>query len=99
MTRQGTDQRRAPTGDDGRRPSPRPLYVGLALSALVHILAIVLYPFFAGVRPDRPGGLIVPAVREVGGMRVLEIVEVTTPEVEDPSDPIEIEDPGTPEVT
>ena len=98
MTRQGTDQRRASTGDAGRRPSPRSLYVGLAVSTLAHVLAIVLYPFLSGVRPDRPGGLIVPGVREVGGMRVLEIVEVATPEVEDPSDPVEIEDPGTPDV-
>ena len=99
MTRQGTDQRRAPTGDSGRRPSSRPLYVGLAVSALAHFLAVMIYPFFAGERPDRPGGLIIPAVREVGGMRVVEIVEVTTPEVVDPNDPLEIEDPGPPDVT
>lgn len=99
MTRQGADQRRAPQARTGRRPNRRALYVGLAVSALVHVLAVVIYPFFAGVRPDRPGGLIIPAVREVGGMRVLEIVEVTTPEVGDPSNPVDIEDPGTPDVT
>lgn len=98
MTRQGTDQRRTPADGAGRRPSHRPLVAGLAVSALAHVLAVVLYPFLTGVRPERPGGLIIPAVREVGGMRVLEIVEVTTPEVGDPNDPVEIEDPGTPDV-
>ena len=98
MTRQASDQRRPPHSGGGRRPSNRPLLVGLTLSALAHVLAVVIYPFFAGVRPDRPGGFIIPAVREVGGMRVLEIVEVTPAEVADPTDPVEIEDPETPDI-
>jgi len=98
MTRQASDQGHPPHGGGGRRPSNRPLFVGLALSALAHLLAVVIYPFFAGVRPDRPGGLIIPAVREVGGMRVLEIVEVTPADVVDPSDPIEIEDAEAPDI-
>lgn len=98
MTRQGSDQRCPPDGGAGRRPSNRPLLVGLALSALVHVLAVVIYPFFYGGSPDGPGTLIVPGVREVEGMRVLEIVEVTTPEVGDPSDPVEIAEPATPDV-
>ncbi len=98
MTRQASDQRRPPHGGGGRRPSNRPLFAGLTLSALVHVLAVVIYPFFAGVRPDRPGGLIIPAVREVGGMRMLEIVEVTPAEVAEPTDPVEIEDPEAPDI-
>ncbi len=74
------------------------MYVGLALSALAHLLLVVLYPFFGGTRHDPAGVPVRPAVREVEGMRAVQIVEAPGAEVGDPNDPVEIEDPGRPDV-
>lgn len=99
MMQQGAQQRGTPGVGDRRRASRRPLYVGLALSALAHLLLVLLYPFLGGTRPEQPGILVVPAVREVEGMRAVQIVEIPDAEVGDPSDPVEIEDPDQPDIT
>lgn len=99
MMRQGADQRGVPRVGDRRRVSRRPLYFGLALSAVAHVLFVVLYPFLVGTRPARPGVLVVPAVREAEGMRAVQIVEVPAAEVGDPDDPVDIDDPDQPDVT
>ncbi len=98
MMRQGAQQLGTPGVGDRRRPSRRPLYAGLAFSALAHLLLVVLYPFLGGPRPEQAGVLVVPAVREVAGMRTVQIVEIPDAEVGDPSDPVEIEDPDQPDV-
>lgn len=98
MMAQRADQRRTLGVGDRRRASRQSVCAGLALSALAHLLLVVLYPFFGGIRPDQTGVLVRPAVREVQGMRAVQIVEAAGAEVGDPSDPVEIEDPGQPDV-
>lgn len=98
MMRQGAEQRGTPGVGDRRRAGSRSLWVGLAFSALAHILLVVLYPFLGARGPDRAGVLVVPAVREVEGMRAVQIVEIPGADVGDPGDPVQIEDPGQPDV-
>lgn len=81
-----------------RRRDRRGLYVALAASALAHVLLVVLYPFFSGRRPARPLAHHRPPVREAEGIRVVRIVEVTTPEAAAPGDPFELADVEEPEV-
>ncbi len=83
-----------------RRPGDRRRIVaGLVVSGLAHLLAIVLYPFFAAPYPaGLPGSLAPPPASEPGGMQVVRIVEVVTPVAEHPADPVEIKAPDEPEV-
>ena len=85
----------------GGRTDRRAHFIALVASALLHILPIVLYPFFSGPRPaDRPAPFR-PPVGEAEGMRVVRIVEVRTPEVGDPGDPgdpVEVKGLEAPEV-
>ncbi len=81
-----------------RRRDRRGLYVALAASALVHVLLVVLYPFFSGRRPASPLAHYRPPVREAEGIRVVRIVEVATPGAAAPGDPVELADVEEPEV-
>ncbi len=93
MTRNGAEQSGTPGVGDRRRASRPPLLAGLALSALAHLLLVAIYPFLTARDSERAEVLVVPAVREVEGMRSIRIVEIPDAQVGDPSDPIEIEDP------
>ena len=99
MQNMATDQREeAQRRRSRRRGDRRGLSVALTASALAHLLLVVLYPFFSGRYPVGPRIPYQPPVREAEGMRVVRIVEVTTPEVGDPDDPVEVEDVEAPEV-
>lgn len=81
-----------------RRRGRRALAVGLALSAMAHLLGVVIYsfstaPLTSPVRPVPPLPLPSP-----GGIEVVRIVEVDGSPPGDPSDPAEIESPQDPEV-
>ena len=99
MRLEGAARGEQPSSGSRRKAGRGPMLVGLVLSALAHVALVVLYPFLAGPRSDRAGVLVRPAVREVGGMRALQIVEVPAEDVGDPSDPVVIDDPGPPEAT
>ena len=94
-----TGQREEPQRTRSRRRADRRgLFPALAASALAHILLIVLYPFFSGPYPTR---LLAPyqlPVREAEGMRVVRIVEVATPEADEPGNPVDMEQVVEPEV-
>ncbi len=100
MTNRADDQRSEPRGARARlRAERRGVVTGLVVSALAHLLLIVLYPFFAVPYPrGLPNSFPPPAAPEPAGIEVLQIVEIITPETEAPPDPIEIEAPEEPEV-
>ena len=99
MTRKAGDRRVPPSRHALRRQAGRrPLLAGLLVSLLAHGVVIVLYPFFSVVRPEVGVIPLLPPAPEAPGMRVLQIVEETQPEVGDPDDPTEIEDPVEPDV-
>ncbi len=81
-----------------RSPGRAPFLAGMGISALAHLVVIFVYPFFAPRPPAAPGVLVRPAVREVAGMRALEIVEISLPDSGDPQDPEALIDPQEPEV-
>ncbi len=100
MTRKAGDQGALPSRAAlRRRAGRRPLLASLLLSALAHAVLIVLYPFFSAIQPEPGVFPLLPDPPRAPGMRVLDIVELAAPEVGDPSDPTEIEDPSEPEVT
>ena len=99
MTREAGDKRPLPSrAAVRRRAGRRPILAGLLLSALAHVVVIVLYPFFSAVQPEFGVFPLLPDPPQAPGMRVLDIVELTGPVVEDPLDPTEIEDPVEPEI-
>lgn len=98
MTHEAGDRRGRPRPRRARRRGERRgVVTGLVVSGLAHLLFVVLYPFFA---VPTPGGvsfpLQQPSASEPGGTQVVQIVEVVTPEAEDPADPVEIETPEDP---
>ena len=98
MTREAGDQPIPPSRAAlRRRAGRRPLLTGLLVSALAHVVAIVLYPFFSAIQPESGVFPLLPDPPPAPGMQVLDIVELAGPEVGDPSDPTEIEDPSEPE--
>ena len=99
MTRKAGDQRVPPSRRALRRQAGRrPLLAGLLVSVLAHGVVVVLYPFFSAVRPEVGVIPLLPPAPEAPGMRVLQIIEQTQPDVGDPDDPTEIEDPAEPDV-
>ena len=100
MTNRADDQRSEPRRRLARlRGERRGVVTGLAVSALAHILLIVLYPFFTVPYPGgRPNPFPPTPAPEPAGIEVVQIVEIATPETEAPADPIEIESPEEPEV-
>lgn len=72
--------------------------MALVASAVAHMLLIVLYPFFSGRYPDAPFAPYEPPTREAGGMRVVRIIEVTSPEAGTPDDPLEVEEVEQPDI-
>ena len=100
MSKKAGDRRLPPSRHALRRQAGRrPLLAGLLVSLLAHGVVIVLYPFFSAVRPEVGVIPLLPPAPEAPGMRLLQIVEQTQPEVGDPDDPTEIEDPAEPDVT
>lgn len=99
MSNRNEDRRsEPPRGRALRHAGRRGIVAGLVVSGLAHILLIVLYPFFTVPHPrDLPVFTPLPAP-ESGAIEVVQIVEVVTPEVEDPDDPVEIETPDDVEV-
>lgn len=100
MTNRAEDQRGEPRRRRARlRVERRGVVTGLVVSALAHLLLIVLYPFFT---VPYPGGqsnpFPPPPAPEPTGIEVVQIVEIATPETEAPPDPVEIESPEEPEV-
>ena len=81
-----------------RRGNRRRLLVALAASALVHLLLIVLYPFFSGRYPTRSLVPYQEPPRETGATQVIRIVEVSTQEAGEPDDPVELEPSERPEI-
>ena len=100
MKREPTDQRgKAPQSGSRHLGNRRPELAGLIISAVAHILLIVLYPFFSATYLTGPPVPFQPAVQEPRGIQVVEIVELSSAEAGEPDDPTEIEDPGDPDVT
>ena len=100
MTHEVGDQH----GGAGRRESRRranrlPWLVGLLVSALGHVLLVVIYPFFSARRPELADLPALPPAPSAEGMEVVRIVEVVNPEVGDPDDPTVIRNPDAPAVT
>lgn len=100
MTNRAEDQRGEPRRRRARlRVERRGVVTGLVVSALAHILLIVLYPFFT---VPYPGGQSnrspPPPAPEPTGIEVVQIVEIAAPETEAPPDPVDIEAPEEPEV-
>ena len=101
MTNGAEDQRSEPRRSRARcRGERRGIVTGLVVSGLAHLLLIVLYPFFTAPYPTGlPVPFPPPPAPEPGGMQVVQIVEVITPEAVDPTEPVEIEPPDAPEET
>ena len=101
MTNGAEDQRSEPRRSRARRRGERHgIVTGLVVSGLAHLLLIVLYPFFTAPYPTGlPIPFPPPPAPEPGGMQVVQIVEVITPEAVDPTEPVEIEPPDAPEET
>ena len=75
----------------------RPFVVGLAVSTVVHLLFVALYPFFgAAVRDGRLPAFFPEAV-EPSGTQVIQLVELAETEAGDPDTPVETVQPDTPE--
>ncbi len=85
--------------DSRRRANRRPWLVGLLVSALGHVLLVIIYPFFSARRPEFTDMPVLPPAPAAAGMEVVRIVEVVDAEVGDPDDPTEIVDPDDPAVT
>lgn len=100
MRNRAEDQRSEPRRSRARlRGERRGIVAGLIVSGLAHLLLIVLYPFFTVPYPRGLPDPFPPApAPEPGGIEVVQIVEIVTPEAEDPADPIEIDAPDLPEV-
>ena len=98
MKKTVTEQPGDPGPGRSRRGNRRRLLVGLAASALAHLLLIVLYPFFSGRYPTRPLVPYEQPPRDTRATQVIRIVEVSTREAGDPGDPVEIEPSERPEV-
>ncbi len=81
-----------------RRGDRRGLVVALAASTLAHVALIVLYPFFSGRYSAAPFSPYEPPAREAVGIRVVRIIEVTSPEAETPGDPLEVQEVEQPEI-
>ena len=100
MTHEVGDQHGGAARRDSRhRANRRPWLVGLLVSALGHVLLVVIYPFFSARRPELGDVPVLPPAPAAEGMEVVRIVEVVDAEVGDPNDPTEIEDPEAPVVT
>ncbi|MCY4399433.1 MAG: hypothetical protein OXE96_08865 [Gemmatimonadetes bacterium] len=82
-----------------RRGARLPWVVGLLISALGHVLLVVIYPFFSARGPELLDVPALPAAPAAEGMEVVRIVEVESVEVGDPDDPTLIQDPDEPAVT
>ena len=100
MTNRADDQRSEPRRSRARlRVERRGVVTGLVVSALAHILLIVLYPFFTVPYPGGQSNPFPPLpAPEPTGIEVVQIVEIAAPETEAPPDPVEIESPEEPEV-
>ena len=100
MTNRAEDQRSEPRRRRARlRGERRGVVTGLVISALAHLLLIVVYPFFTVPYPGgRPNPFPPTPAPEPAGIEVVQIVEIATPETEAPADPVEIESPEEPEV-
>ena len=75
------------------------MLVGIAVSAVLHVLVIVVYSTL--VRgPERTVVVfpVPPVVAEAEGLQVLRLVEVTTPEAANPRDPAPIQEVDRPDV-
>lgn len=98
MTNRADDRRSKPRrGRARRRGERRGIVTGLVVSGVAHLLLIVLYPFFTVPYPEGvPVAAPPPPAAEPGGIQVVQIIEVVTPETGDPPDPVEIESPDDP---
>lgn len=81
-----------------RRRDRRGLSAALAASALAHVALIVLYPFFSGRHPAASLAPYEPPAREAEGIRVVRIIEVTSPEAGAPDDPLDVEEVEQPDI-
>ena len=78
---------------------PLPLLTGLTVSAALHVLVIVLYSSLG--RTPVPDVTVIPfppTPSEPEGIQVVQIVEVSTPEVAAPEEPTTIETVEAPEI-
>ena len=81
-----------------RRRGRGPLVVGLALSALAHVLAVVVYSFSTAPF-DNPARPALPLPAEASdGIEVVRILELDGPPPGEPIDPTEIAAPEQPQV-
>lgn len=88
-----------PGGQERSRLSDRrQIAVGLGLSALVHLVAIFLYPLLSGPPTVGPISPYQPLPQVVEGTTVIQLVEVAGPDPGDPDDPSPLLDPSDPEV-
>lgn len=95
-------QQQAPPPEAARRRSglrPVPVLVGFGTSVAAHLLAILLYSSL--VRITVPDVVLLPAPSqpaEVEGIRVLQLIEVTTPQAAAPEEPVPAEEVVAPEI-
>lgn len=87
-----------PGGGRRARRSSRSTAVGLALSAVVHILAIVVYAFSSAPGARHPAPARVPSPPPPAGVQVVRIVETESSTPENPTDPLELETPDEPSI-
>lgn len=71
---------------------------GLALSALAHVLGVVVYSFSTGPAGPPASPTVAPPPASSGGIEVVRIVEIESQSPGDPTDPTEIDAPDEPDV-
>ncbi|NNF28513.1 MAG: hypothetical protein HKN73_14910 [Gemmatimonadetes bacterium] len=81
----------------GRGGGRRPFVVGLALSAILHVALVALYPFFGAAVRDGRVAPFFPEAAEPTGTRVIQIVEMAPEEAAEPDTPVETIEPEAPE--
>lgn len=92
---------RDPVRGTGRRrgglASPRVLWTAFAISAALHLVAIAVYPRLFQREFGDPTPFLLPVTSEaVGGMEVIQVVEVAADQPDAPAEPEDLEDAPPP---
>ena len=96
---EGTNGARADSPDrQGRGKGRAPFWVGFSISAVLHIVLVALYPFFARDLRDGPAATFLPEPSEPGGTQVLRVIEIAADPADSPDDPLELEQPNEVEI-
>lgn len=88
---------RGPRRRRGGLGGPRVVWVALAISAVLHLAAIAVYPRLFQREFSDPTPFLLPVSSEApGGMEVIRVVEVATDDPEAPPEPDEVEEAQAP---